>query len=121
MIIDPWATLFLSSFRSPISYIVSKLLLAPLLRLNLPRTTLPFPTKKLPRDLSDIRGLNTNYGHDDFSIALLRDTTPHVEIQQMNYGAKNPILWNHARFFHLLRPMLAQEYIKLNICNIVPH
>ena len=35
----------------------------------------------------------SNYGHDDFSIGLLRDTTPHVEIQLMIYGAMHPFLW----------------------------
>ena len=68
-----------------------------------------------------IRHFHINYGHDEFSIGLLKDSTPHVEIQLMIYGAKHPFLWNHAGFFHLLRPMYAQKYIKLNFCIILPH
>ena len=61
-----------------------------------------------------------NYGHDDFSVGLLRDTTPDDEIQLMIYGATHPFLWNHARFFLLLRPMRMQKYIKHEFCNILP-
>ena len=69
---------------------------------------------------SNMQASFPNYGHDDFSIGLLRDTTMHVEIQLMIYGAKHPFLWNRAHFFHLMRPMHAQKYIKLNLCNISP-
>ena len=55
-----------------------------------------------------------------FSIGLLRDTMPHVEIQLMIHGAKHLFKWNHVRFFHLLRQMRVQNYIKLNFCNILP-
>ena len=34
----------------------------------------------------------SNYGHDDFSIGLLKDTMPHVEIQLISYGAKHSFL-----------------------------
>ena len=37
--------------------------------------------------------LSDNYGHDDFSIGLYRDNTPHVESELMIYGAKYPFLW----------------------------
>ena len=36
--------------------------------------------------------LLSNYGHDDFSIGLLRDTTPHVECYDVIYGAKHSFL-----------------------------
>ena len=62
--------------------------------------------------------VNSNYGHDDFSIGLLRDTRPHVEYYDVIYRAKHPYLWNHARFFHLQWPMRAQNYIKQKFCNI---
>ena len=56
-----------------------------------------------------IRPISNNYGHENFSIRLLRDTTPRIEIQLMIYGATHPFLWNHARFFHQIRPMRAQK------------
>ena len=59
--------------------------------------------------LQQVNGLKINYSHDDISIALYRDTMLHVEIQLKIYGAKNPFMWNHLRFFHLLWPMLAQQ------------
>ena len=48
--------------------------------------------------ISEVSVILDNYGHDDFSIGLLRDTTLHAEILLMIFGAKHPFLWNHARF-----------------------
>ena len=66
-----------------------------------------------------------NYGHDDFSIGLLRDTRPHVECYDVIYGAKHPFLWNHARFFYLLRPqkkdaLLHYHIITFNMRRSIP-
>ena len=58
---------------------------------------------------SILKGLRTNYGHDDFTIGLLWNTTPHVDCYDDLWSAQHPFLWNHARFFRLLRPMRAQK------------
>ena len=39
-----------------------------------------------------LTGLQYNYGHDDFSIGLLRDTTPHVDCYDDLWSAKPPFL-----------------------------
>ena len=41
--------------------------------------------------ISEVSVILDNYGHDDFSIGLLRDTTPHVECYDY--------LWRKAFFF----------------------
>ena len=57
---------------------------------------------------------NVNYGHDDFSIGLLSDTTPHVEEQLMISSFSLELTCHIIQF----QPLLQYLTVAISIINI---